>query len=56
MMAGGEELEELGHELEEFARIDARAAATTVAASADAKLLEMGREFEAEGREVMGDR
>ena len=54
MMAGGEELEELGHELEEFARLDAKAAATPVAASADAKLLEMGREFEAESREVMG--
>ncbi len=54
MMAGGEELEELGHELEEFARLDAKAAATPVAANADAKLLEMGREFEAEGREVMG--
>jgi simple sugar transport system ATP-binding protein len=54
MMAGGEELEELGHELEEFARLDAKADATPVVANADAKLLEMGREFEAEGREVMG--
>ncbi|MDF3042309.1 MAG: Monosaccharide-transporting ATPase [Thermomicrobiales bacterium] len=54
MMAGGEELEELGHELEEFARLDAKAGATPVAANADAKLLEMGREFEAESREVLG--
>ena len=53
MMAGGEELEELGHELEEFARLDAKAG-TPVVANADAKLLEMGREFEAEGREVIG--
>ena len=53
MMAGGEELEELGHELEEFARLDAKAA-TPVSAETDAKLLEMGREFEAEGREVTG--
>ena len=53
MMAGGEELEELGHELEEFARLDAKAS-TPVSAETDAKLLEMGREFEAEGREVMG--
>jgi hypothetical protein len=52
MMAGGEELEELGHELEEFARLDARATATPVATSAEAKLLDMGREFEAESREV----
>jgi simple sugar transport system ATP-binding protein len=54
MMAGGEELEELGHELEEFARLDAKAADTPVAADTEAKLLEMGREFEAEGREVLG--
>jgi simple sugar transport system ATP-binding protein len=41
MMAGGEELEELGHELEEFARSDRLAAAS---------LREAGREFEAEAR------
>jgi len=41
MMAGGEELDELGHELEEFARADG------VAAS---KLEQAGREFEAEAR------
>jgi len=41
MMAGGEELEELGHELEEFARSDKLAAA---------RLEEAGREFEAEAR------
>jgi hypothetical protein len=39
MMAGGEELEALGHELEEFARTDQQAGA---------KLLDTGREFEAE--------
>jgi hypothetical protein len=54
MMAGGEELEELGHELEEFARLDTKAAATPVAIDAEAKLREMGREFEAESREVTG--
>jgi simple sugar transport system ATP-binding protein len=54
MMAGGEELEELGHELEEFARLDAKAADSPVAADTEAKLLEMGREFEAESREVTG--
>ncbi|MCC6315786.1 MAG: sugar ABC transporter ATP-binding protein [Thermomicrobiales bacterium] len=41
MMAGGEELEELGHELEEFARADT---------AASAKLAEVGRAFEAESR------
>jgi simple sugar transport system ATP-binding protein len=40
MMAGGEELEELGHELEEFARADAAAAAARERAE--------GRAFEAE--------
>jgi simple sugar transport system ATP-binding protein len=54
LMAGGEELEELGHELEEFARLDTKAAATPVAIDAEAKLREMGREFEAESREVTG--
>jgi simple sugar transport system ATP-binding protein len=39
LMAGGEELEELGHELEEFARTDRMAAG---------QLAEAGREFEAE--------
>jgi hypothetical protein len=41
MMAGGEELEELGHELEEFARADGLAAG---------RLGEVGRELEAEAR------
>ncbi len=41
MMAGGEELEELGHELEEFARSDKLAAAQMASA---------GRELEAEAR------
>jgi simple sugar transport system ATP-binding protein len=39
MMAGGEELEELSHELAEFARTDA---------SAGEKLAEAAQEFEAE--------
>jgi simple sugar transport system ATP-binding protein len=39
MMAGGEELEELGHELEEFARTDRLAAGL---------LADVGHEFEAE--------
>jgi simple sugar transport system ATP-binding protein len=42
MMAGGEELEELGHELAEFARTDAIAGAS---------LREASREFEAEAEE-----
>jgi simple sugar transport system ATP-binding protein len=41
MMAGGEELEELGHELEEFARTDRLAAGT---------LRDAGRAFEAEAQ------
>jgi len=45
MMAGGEELEELGHELAEFARTDAVASAALAAAS---------REFEAEA-ETLGE-
>jgi simple sugar transport system ATP-binding protein len=45
MMAGGEELEELGHELEEFARGDSVAAA---------RLAETARELEAEARAVSG--
>ena len=43
MMAGGEELEELGHELEEFARADRLGAA---------KLAETARALDAEGRAV----
>jgi simple sugar transport system ATP-binding protein len=43
MMAGGEELEELGHELAEFARTDAIAGAS---------LREASREFEAEAEEL----
>ena len=41
MMAGGQELDELGHELEEFARSDSAAAS---------RLEEAGRELEAEAR------
>ena len=53
MMAGGEDLEALGHELEEFARQDAESGAidTAVAAKADATMRRMGREFEAEARQ-----
>ena len=43
MMAGGEELEELSHELEEFARTDA---------VAGARLAEAGRAIEAEAEEL----
>ncbi len=43
MMAGGEELEELGHELEEFARTDRLAGASLEAA---------GRAFEEEARQL----
>ena len=52
MMAGGEELEELGHELEEFARPDAGAAAAAGGGGQGSQAREMGREREAEGREV----
>ena len=45
MMAGGEELEELGHDLEEFARTDRLAAG---------KMAETGRELEAEARAIGG--
>jgi simple sugar transport system ATP-binding protein len=45
MMAGGEELEELGHELEEFARTDRLAAA---------QLAEAGQEFEAAAASLGG--
>ena len=45
MMAGGEELDELGHELEEFARSDRLAAGA---------LAEVGQEFGIEARAVAG--
>jgi simple sugar transport system ATP-binding protein len=58
MMAGGEDLERLGHELEEFAREDAEeeAAATPVAAKTEAKVRQMGREFVSEGKAAERDR
>ncbi|MGH2559672.1 MAG: ATP-binding cassette domain-containing protein [Thermomicrobiales bacterium] len=46
MMAGGEELEELSHELEEFARTDASSAAAGMA--------EASREFEREAQSLHG--
>ncbi len=46
MMAGGEELEELGHELDEFARTDK---------IAGAKLAEAAKEFEAEAEVLHED-
>ena len=55
MMAGGEDLERLGNELEEFARVDAMTPSTPVEVNADAKLVQMGREFGAEGRQAKGD-
>jgi simple sugar transport system ATP-binding protein len=58
MMAGGEDLERLGHELEEFARLDADAdaAANLEALAADTIMQAAGREFEAEGRAAERDR
>jgi simple sugar transport system ATP-binding protein len=50
MMAGGEDLEELGHELEEFARLDAAVApGNRVEAATDATLERAGRAYVAEG-------
>jgi simple sugar transport system ATP-binding protein len=54
MMAGGEDLERLGHELEEFARLDAEQDALD--AEPAAEVMQMGREFEAEGRAAERDR
>jgi simple sugar transport system ATP-binding protein len=58
MMAGGEDLERLGHELEEFARLDSEVAAelAPVAAETISTVQQMGKEFEAEGREAERDR
>ena len=55
MMAGGEALDELGHELEEFARADAALGAAGTETAADATMLRVGREFEAMGREAERD-
>jgi simple sugar transport system ATP-binding protein len=57
MMAGGEDLERLGNELEEFARADAERHAKLfpVEAAADATLAEAGRELEREGRAAERD-
>jgi simple sugar transport system ATP-binding protein len=51
MMAGGDDLETLGHELEEFARSDAEHAATLTQtqARADATLRRVGRDLEGMG-------
>ena len=48
MMAGGDELETLGHELEEFARSDAEQAGalTKTEARADATMLRVGEDLE----------
>ncbi len=56
MMAGGEDLERLGNELEEFARLDAEkhARLTPVAAETDVSMMQMGRELENEGDRVSG--
>jgi simple sugar transport system ATP-binding protein len=56
MMAGGEALDELGHELEEFARRDAVLGATGAEAAADETMLRVGREFEAMGHDAERDR
>jgi simple sugar transport system ATP-binding protein len=51
MMAGGDDLETLGHELEEFARSDAEQAGTLTQtqARADATMLRVGRDLEGMG-------
>ncbi|MFN8590637.1 MAG: ATP-binding cassette domain-containing protein [Thermomicrobiales bacterium] len=56
MMAGGEALDELGHELEEFARRDAASGATGAEAVADTTIRREGREFEANGRDAVRER
>ena len=58
MMAGGEDLEQLGNELEEFARADAErhASLSQVEVAADASLVQAGRELEREGRAAERDR
>jgi simple sugar transport system ATP-binding protein len=56
MMAGGEALDELGHELEEFARRDAALQDSGIAAAADETMLRVGHDFEAMGREAERDR
>lgn len=56
MMAGGEDLEALGHELEEFAREDAERDGSPVTAAAEKTMLTMGQEFEGEGRAAQRDR
>jgi simple sugar transport system ATP-binding protein len=57
MMAGGEDLEQLGNELEEFARADAerQARLTPVAAATDASMMQIGRDFEREAHEADRD-
>jgi simple sugar transport system ATP-binding protein len=56
MMAGGEDLEQLGNELEEFARLDAEKQdrLTPVEAVADSSLVRAGRELKNEGDRVIG--
>jgi simple sugar transport system ATP-binding protein len=56
MMAGGEDLERLGHELEEFARLDAEQDALDLEAEPVAAVVQLGRELEAEGRAAKRDR
>jgi simple sugar transport system ATP-binding protein len=56
MMAGGEDLERLGHELEEFARQDAEDATSRTARKTDATIDEIGHEYVVEGREAERDR
>jgi ABC-type sugar transport system ATPase subunit len=54
MMAGGEDLEQLGNELEEFARADAEkhARLTPVEAAADASMMQVGRDLDLEAHEA----
>ena len=58
MMAGGDDLEQLGNELEEFARSDAEKSARRkpVETGTDATLMQVGRDLEREGHAAESDR
>jgi simple sugar transport system ATP-binding protein len=58
MMAGGEDLEQLGNELEEFARADAERHTRLgpTEAAADATMIQVGRKLAREGRDANRDR
>ena len=58
MMAGGDDLEQLGNELEEFARSDAEKSARRkpFETGTDATLMQVGRDLEREGHAAESDR